>query len=100
VAVSASDELAARVEELLGAEVTNVRRLSAGASRAMWSVDAVRPDGLVENLIVRTDPRGASRPTGPVPESALLRAAADAGVPVPRVVAEDEDYLVVERIDG
>jgi aminoglycoside phosphotransferase (APT) family kinase protein len=35
-----------------------------------------------------------------VPESALLRAAADAGVPVPCVIAEDDDHLVVERIAG
>src|SRR4029077_5871851 len=57
-------------------------------------------DGSVEKLIVRTDPRGASRPTPPVPEAALLRAAAEAGVPVPRVVAEDDEHLVVERIEG
>jgi aminoglycoside phosphotransferase (APT) family kinase protein len=96
----AAEALASRVQVLLDAEVKNVRRLSAGASRAMWSVDAVRPDGSVEELIVRTDPRGASRPGGPVPEAALLRAAAGAGVPVPRVLAEDDDYLVVERIEG
>lgn len=95
-----SEPIAERVSVLLGADVKNVRRLSAGASRAMWSVDAVRPDGSVTALIVRTDPRGASRPTGPVPEAALLRAAAEAGVPVPAVVAEDDEHLVVERIDG
>jgi aminoglycoside phosphotransferase (APT) family kinase protein len=100
VAVSASDALAARVQELLGADVKNVRRLSAGASRAMWSVDVVRHDGTVDQLIVRTDPRGDSRPTAPVPEATLLRAAARAGVPVPRVLAEDDEHLVVERIDG
>ncbi len=83
-----------------GTRLENVRRLSAGASRAMWSVDAVRADGSVEPLIVGTDPRRGSRFTAPVPEAALLRAAADAGVPVPRVVAEDDEYLVVERIEG
>jgi len=98
--MSGSEAIGARVQELLGADVKNVRRLSAGASRAMWSVDAVRRDGTLEELIVRTDPRGASRPTGPVPESALLRAAAEAGVPVPRIVAEDDEHLVVERIAG
>ena len=66
----------------------------------MWTVDAVAPDGDVQHLVVRTDPRGANRPTGPVPESALLRAAEAAGVPVPRVVAEDDEHLVVERIEG
>jgi len=83
-----------------GVELKNVRRLSAGASRAMWSVDAVRPDGTLQPLIVRTDPRAGTRLTGPVPEAALLRAARAAGVPVPAIVAEDETYLVVERIDG
>jgi aminoglycoside phosphotransferase (APT) family kinase protein len=98
--MSAAHAIAARAQELVGAPVKNVRRLSAGASRAMWSVDAVRPDGSVEELIVRTDPRGANRPTGPVPEASLLRAAAEAGVPVPRIVAEDDEHLVVERIEG
>jgi aminoglycoside phosphotransferase (APT) family kinase protein len=83
-----------------GTRLEHVRRLSAGASRAMWAVDAVHPDGAVEELVVRTDPRGASRPTGPVPEAVLLRAAAAAGVPVPRVVAEDDEHLIVERIQG
>jgi aminoglycoside phosphotransferase (APT) family kinase protein len=95
-----TDALAARVQELLGADVKNVRRLSAGASRAMWSVDVVRDDSTVDQLIVRTDPRGDSRPTAPVPEATLLRAAARAGVPVPDVLAEDDEHLVVERIDG
>src|SRR5947208_9710242 len=95
-----ADALVARVEALVGGDVRNVRRLSAGASRAMWSVDAVGEDGTLQELIVRTDPRGASRPTPPVPEAALLRAAADAGVPVPGVVAEDDEHLVVERIEG
>jgi aminoglycoside phosphotransferase (APT) family kinase protein len=97
---SGADAIAARVRELLDADVEHVRRLSAGASRAMWSVDVVRPDGSVEELIVRTDPRGGTRPGGPVPEAALLRAADEAGVPVPRVVAEDDDHLIVERIAG
>jgi len=83
-----------------GTRLEHVRRLSAGASRAMWAVDAVHPNGAVEQLVVRTDPRAASRPTPPVPEAALLRAAAEAGVPVPRIVAEDAEHLIVERIEG
>jgi aminoglycoside phosphotransferase (APT) family kinase protein len=100
VAMSAADDMAAAVEALLGSSVKSIRRLSAGASRAMWAVDTVDADGTIRPLIVRTDPRGASRPTPPVPEGTLLRAAADAGVPVPRVVAEDDEHLVVERIEG
>jgi len=98
--MSTTDDLVTHVQRLLGADLKNVRRLSAGASRAMLAVDAVRPDGSLDPLIVRTDPRGSNRPTPPVPESTLLRAAADAGVPVPRVVAEDDEHLVVERIEG
>jgi aminoglycoside phosphotransferase (APT) family kinase protein len=92
-----SDELAARVGELLGEPVANVRRLSGGASRETWAVDASGPgDGAVRPLIVRRDPRGIAR----APEAALLRAAAEAGVPVPAIVAEDDEHLVVERIEG
>ena len=54
------------------------------------------PTGTVDPLIVRTDPRGTEK----APEAALLRAAAAAGVPVPRIVAEDGEHLVVERIEG
>ena len=92
----------AAVVALLGAgtRLENVRRLSAGASRAMWAIDAIASDGTEQRLIVRTDPRGSSRPTPPVPEGTLLLAAAAAGVPVPRVVAEDDEHLIVERIDG
>ncbi|MBV8160039.1 MAG: phosphotransferase family protein [Acidimicrobiia bacterium] len=96
----ATERVAANVSRLLGAEVKSTRRLSAGASRAMWAVEVVGPGEAVRHLIVGTDPRGASRPTPAVPEAALLRAAADAGVPVPQVVVEDQEHLVLERIDG
>jgi aminoglycoside phosphotransferase (APT) family kinase protein len=94
----AEQALTARVAPLLGAgvEVANVRRLSGGASRATWAVDAVGPDGRTQPLIARTDPRGTEK----APEAALLRAAAGAGVPVPRIVADDSDLLVVERVEG
>lgn len=94
--MSATDPLIERVAALLGGDVRleNVRRLSAGASRQTWSVDAVR-ESEVSRLVVMRDPRGAK-----VDEAALLRAAAAAGVPVPGVVADDGDYLVVERIEG
>ncbi|MCU1450247.1 MAG: aminoglycoside phosphotransferase [Acidimicrobiales bacterium] len=97
---TSDDDLRARVGALLGdgVRVESLRRLSGGASRATYSLDAVHPGGTVEPLIVRTDPRGTDR-VG-VPEAALLQAAAAAGVPVPRVVAESGDVLVVERVDG
>jgi aminoglycoside phosphotransferase (APT) family kinase protein len=91
-----SEDLAARVSQLLGQPVANVRRLSGGASRETWAVDATGDAGDVRQLVVRRDPRGIAR----APEAALLRAAAEAGVPVPGIVAEDDEHLVVERIDG
>jgi aminoglycoside phosphotransferase (APT) family kinase protein len=99
VAVTGSEEHAARIAALLGSGVSveNIRRLSAGASRQMWAVDAVGGDGAVQRLVVRRDPRGRDTT---VSEPAILRAAAAAGVPVPAVIADDGEYLAVERIEG
>jgi len=90
------DDVAARVGDLLGMRVSDAHRLSGGASRETWSVDAVGDDGAVVPLIVRRDPRGIAR----APETALLRSAAAAGVPVPAIVAEDDEHVVVARIAG
>jgi len=96
VAVSGADE--PRIAALVGAaRLENLRRLSAGASRQTWSVDAAADDGTVQHLIVRRDPRETEVM---VPEADALRAADAAGVPVPRVIADDGEYLVVERIEG
>ena len=92
-----TDDLATRIARLLGgdARVTDVKRLSGGASRETWSADAVR-DGELTPLIVRHDPR----PDRTVPEADVLRAAHDAGVPVPAVLGDDGEYLALERIEG
>ncbi|WP_412515553.1 phosphotransferase family protein [Actinomadura madurae] len=84
----------------LGAPVTGLRRLSGGASRETWSFDAGgRP------LILRRDPPAVLDPTAMAREAALLASAADAGVPVPRLVGHGDDlegtaYLVMERLAG
>jgi aminoglycoside phosphotransferase (APT) family kinase protein len=103
------DELARALETVLGVaggHVTGLRRLSGGASRETWSFDAVQPSGRTEPLILRRDPPGAPR-TGMAMEARLLKAAASAGVAVPRVlvVSDDADvvgssFLIMERIDG
>ena len=87
----AAQELKARVAALLGADVNNVRRLSAGASRAMWAVDLVHAGGATEPLIVRTDPRGASRPTGPEDDECLVVERIE-GETIPRKILRDDEY--------
>ena len=77
-----------------GGEVTDLRRLSGGASRETWSFDHGG-----RGLILRRDPPGAPRAGGMATEAALFEAAASAGVPVPALVHAGE-WLVMERIDG
>ena len=91
--------LADGLRSLLGGQVVDLRRLSGGASRETWSFDLRRPDGTVAPLILRRDPPGAVR-GGMGMEAALFAAAADAGVPVPRVEASSDDFLVMERLEG
>jgi len=99
-------DLAAALSRLLGAEVSGLRRLSGGASRETWSFDTVDADGTVSPLILRRDPPGAPK-SGMSKEAALFRAAAASGVPVPRLVAANDDpavlgsaFLVMERLEG
>ncbi len=87
-AVAAS--VAAALGPVLGGEVRDLRRLSGGASRITSSFDLHRA-GAVEPLILQQD-RGDGVTQGGRAriEAALLRAARQAGVPVPRVVAVGE----------
>jgi aminoglycoside phosphotransferase (APT) family kinase protein len=80
---------------LLGGEVTDLDRLLGGASRETWSF---RLDG--RPLVLRRDPPGALRGGDMRREATLLRAAASAGMPVPTVVADGDDFLVMEWLDG
>jgi aminoglycoside phosphotransferase (APT) family kinase protein len=69
-------------------EISNLRRLTGGASRETWAFEAgERP------LIYR---RGA----GVGREAGAIRAAAGAGVPEPEVIAFGQDWAVMERVDG
>jgi aminoglycoside phosphotransferase (APT) family kinase protein len=95
-----TEELAAELRARLEMdEIDGLRRLSGGASRETWSFDARRPDGTVDELILRRDPPGAPK-GGMTRERALLDAAAKAGVPVPRVVDGDDSSIVMERLAG
>src|SRR5438105_4342083 len=72
-----ADELRLALARLWGDDlrIDGLRRLSGGATSETWSFDAVRAGDSVEPLILRRT-RGRA-----VDEGALLRAAADAGVP-------------------
>ena len=89
--------LAKELAEGLGQPVEDLRLLPGGASQETWLFDALEADGCRRPLIARLRVRPPVMP--PVPEAALLRAAAAAGVPVPAVVLDDP-YLVVERVEG
>ena len=104
------DDVAAALGRLLGGTVQDLRPLSGGASRLTSSFD-LRDDGAapVRRLILQLD-RGDGLAQGgrADTEAALLRAAHDAGVPVPSVVAVGDGvddglgagWLVVERMEG
>ncbi|HWE66416.1 MAG TPA: phosphotransferase family protein [Acidimicrobiales bacterium] len=108
-----ADEVAEVLGRQLGGTVHDLRRLSGGASRITSSFDlhAGAGDGAgdrVQSLILQQD-RGDGMTQGAKVrvEAALLRAAHQAGVPVPEVVAVggerdglDPGWLVVERLEG
>lgn len=89
--------LAEELEAGLGQPVEDLHLVPGGASQETWSFEALGDDGRRRPLIARRRVRPPVMPS--VPEAALLRAAAAAGVPVPAVVL-DEPYLVVERVEG
>jgi aminoglycoside phosphotransferase (APT) family kinase protein len=97
--------LARGLAEVVGeGPVTDLRRLSGGASRETWAFDAGgRP------LILQRERPGGARRSGMATEVALLRAARAEGVPVPAVVTADGDaasdalgpsWMVVELVEG
>ncbi|MHC1561253.1 phosphotransferase family protein [Actinomycetospora sp. C-140] len=97
-----SDELAPALAEVLGSSVTELRRLSAGASRETWTFEAGG-----RRLVLRRDPPDAPRPVEMAREAECLRAAARAGLPVPPLVragdgsdAVGTPSLVMEHVDG
>ncbi|MEY2404582.1 MAG: hypothetical protein QOD38_2133 [Acidimicrobiaceae bacterium] len=86
--------------DVLGGEITNLRRLSGGASRETWAFEL---DG--DALIVQQERNGALRTGGGMrSEARLLQAAAAVGVPVPRVRYDGTDserpFIVSEVVEG
>jgi aminoglycoside phosphotransferase (APT) family kinase protein len=87
-------------KELDFGEITNLRRLSGGASRDTWAFEL---DGAP--LILQQERPGAVRTGGGMrSEAALLRAAAVAGVPVPRLRVDgthhERPFIVTEAVEG
>ncbi|SDL61553.1 Predicted kinase, aminoglycoside phosphotransferase (APT) family [Nonomuraea maritima] len=96
---------AAIVRAALGAEavVSASARLPGGASRETWSLDVVMPEGGRHELILRLDSPGGvggAAGAGLAAEARLMRAAATAGVPVPRIIASAESYILMTRVPG
>jgi aminoglycoside phosphotransferase (APT) family kinase protein len=78
------------------AEIRDVKRLTGGASRETWAFDALI-DGAWRPLVVRRDRAGR----GPLTLEALaFEAAARVGVPEPEIVARDDAFLIMERVEG
>jgi aminoglycoside phosphotransferase (APT) family kinase protein len=97
-------DLAGELRDALGGDVSieGLRRLSGGASRITSSFEAVAPDGTRTPLVVQQVRPAAGSGPGMATEVAALRAAAAAGVPVPRVVAvgEGTSFVVLEHVLG
>jgi aminoglycoside phosphotransferase (APT) family kinase protein len=97
-------DLAGELRDALGGDVSieGLRRLSGGASRITSSFEAVAPDGTRTPLVVQQVRSAAGSGPGMATEVAALRAAAAAGVPVPRVVAvgEGTSFVVLEHVLG
>ena len=118
VPVLSEAEMAARLRAFVAAQaslapgevqVGSLRRLAGGASRELWSLD-VEIGGsapVALPLVLRRDPPGRVGESDRALEFRVLRAAAEAGVPVPRVhwCCDDPSVLgspffLMERLAG
>jgi fructosamine-3-kinase len=94
-----SQDLAAHLSVLLGgAEITELARLSGGASRETWRFRANGTDRIVQR-------QRAGDERDMMIEAAVLSAAADADVLVPALLCADPGpdgtaSMIVEAIDG
>jgi aminoglycoside phosphotransferase (APT) family kinase protein len=106
-----NDELAQNIERFIAAQtnaavtVSGLRRLTGGASRETWSLDAeIR--GEMTPLILQRDVRGAPKELTRPMEFRLMKAAFDEGVPAPEpmwvgdsTVGRGESFFV-RRVEG
>ena len=84
----------------------SLRRLAGGASRELFAVDLETPEGALE-LVLRRDPPGRIGESDRGLEMRVLQAAAEAGVPVPRVHWGSSDpavlgapFFLMDRVEG
>jgi aminoglycoside phosphotransferase (APT) family kinase protein len=103
-----SDQLTAALLPVLGPDlvVEDLVRAPGGASRETWIFTAVRPGGDGRRLVLRRDPVPTPQ-SGLRLEGSLLRAARQAGVPVPDVLFVGADTaelgagsLIMAFVDG
>ena len=87
--------------------IEELTHLPGGASKDTWSFAARGAGGEVRAFVLRRDRGRGSSGSGLLLESALLAAAREAGVPVPRVVASGGDlgggsgpFIVMDFVDG
>ena len=104
-----SDELARGLERILApvlgeVEVTDLQRLTGGASRTTWAFSTSSADAPA--LILRTGPPDDVHASMEL-EAAVQQRAAAAGAPVPRIVAADNSaaalgnpYLICAAVAG
>ncbi len=107
-----SEKLIAFLQRASGADrvdVTDLRRLTGGASRETWSLDATvaRAGEPAQTLplILQRDTRGAPKEMSRSVEFQLMRAAFDGGVPAPEPLFMGDDslggeFFIVRRLDG
>jgi aminoglycoside phosphotransferase (APT) family kinase protein len=88
--------LADTLAAALGGPVRDLRRLSAGAHRETWSFVAHDGRECIAQRMPSSDGVHAELET----ELAILGVAAEAGVPVARVLARLQDGFVVEHVQG
>lgn len=106
---SLGDGIRAILIEVRGENVSvgEPRQLTGGASREVWSAQATDAAGNPLPVVLRRDPPGHGDAQRMRAETACLRAAAAAGVPVPAVLASgdtapgiDAPFLLMERVAG
>jgi len=116
--VLSEDEMMARLRDFVAAQVSlapgevrvgSLRRLAGGASRELWSLDVELGGAAPAQLplVLRRDPPGRQGESDRGLEFRVLRAAARAGVPVPRVhwCCSDASLLgapffLMDRLEG
>ncbi len=94
------EEIGARLAPLLAdafgvdrVDVEGVRTMTGGAAREAWCLDVVPAGGDPRSVVALLFRPSGIRAFGAEQEAALLRAAASAGVPVPKVLCAGEQAL-------